>query len=126
MSVAAPAPARTGRRAPEPTPPDTQPRRAEGARRPNGGTRALSPTVAGLLVVCALLLVGIVAVQVAALQQNIAQGKVDDERGQLQAANQNLQAQIDRRSSPNAIAERASTLGMVPAPSDVVQILPGG
>jgi cell division protein FtsL len=82
--------------------------------------------VAGLLVVCALLLVGIVAVQVAALQQNIAQGKVDSERGQLQAANQNLQAQIDRRSSPNAIAERASSLGMVLAPSDAVQILPGG
>jgi hypothetical protein len=78
------------------------------------------------MVVCAMLLAGIVAVQVAALRQNIARGELEQTRQRLVAQNMTLQARLDEARSRVKVEERARQLGMYQPPSDSVEYLTGG
>ena len=124
---AIPASSRRARRAaPTPTRPDSEPRLAEGPRRAQRGRTHVSPLTAGLMALCAILLAGIVFVQVAVLQQNMDRGKLSDQRAQLQAQNQDLQAQVDEQTSEQAIVSAARRMGMYrPQLSSVEQIAGG-
>jgi cell division protein FtsL len=123
---AVPASSRRARRAPTPTRPDDEPRRAEGARRAPRGRTHVSPVTAFLMTLCAVLLAGIVFVQVAVLQQNMERGKLSDQRAELQAQNQDLQAQLDEQTSEQAIVAAAVRLGMYRPQLSTVEQLSGG
>jgi cell division protein FtsL len=127
VSAVAPASRRRARRAPRPTRPDMEPRRAEGApRAPRAGRTHVSPVTALLMALCAALLAGIVFVQVAVLQQNMDRGKLSDQRAELQARNQDLQAQVDEQTSEQAIVAAAVRLGMYRPQVSSVEQLTGG
>jgi hypothetical protein len=117
VSAVAPASTRRARRAPETTRPENEPRRAEGARRPATRPRRLPAASAILVGICALLLAGIVAVQVAALRQNIERGELERTRQNLVRQNLDLSAQLDAAMSQEAISSRAVQLGMYLPPA---------
>jgi len=126
VSAVAPASRRRARRAPTPTRPDSEPRRAEGARRAPRGRTHVSPVTAFLMAICAALLAGIVFVQVAVLQQNMDRGKLSDQRSELQAQIQDLQAQVDEQTSEQAIVSAATRMGMYRPQLSSVEQLTGG
>jgi hypothetical protein len=78
------------------------------------------------MLACALLLVGIVALQVAVLRQNIERGQLDRTRQDVAAGNQNLQAQLEQATSQPVVAARARDLGMYQPGADTVKSLAGG
>jgi cell division protein FtsL len=98
--AATPAPARAARRAPQ--------TRASG-RRLTGGIVWIS--------LFAILLVGVVALNVAVLRTNMHVSKLDKLELQLRAENQALQSQVSSAASAQRIESTARTLGLVPAPA---------
>jgi cell division protein FtsL len=89
--------------------PRTVPRpRAEG-RRLTGGIVWIS--------LFAVLLAGIVAVNVAVLRSNMALNDLNKQQLELQAQNQTLQSQVSSAGSSLRIEQVARRLGLVPAPA---------
>jgi cell division protein FtsL len=78
------------------------------------------------MALCAILLAGIVFVQVAVLQQNMSRGNLSDQRAELQAQNQDLQAQLDEQTSEQAIVAAAVRMGMYRPQLSTVEQLTGG
>jgi cell division protein FtsL len=83
-------------------------RRAEG-RRATGGIVWIS--------LFAVLLAGIVAVNVAVLRSNMALNDLNKQQLELQAQNQTLQSQVSSAGSSLRIEQVAHRLGLVPAPA---------
>jgi hypothetical protein len=110
--VAEPAPPRRRRR-----PPAAQPR-----ARPAASVRSRrKPTqrrVRGHIVwmiLFALLLFGVVAVNVAVLRAHVAVSRLDDERARLEARNQALASALSAAHSAPRIEAAARRLGLIPA-----------
>jgi cell division protein FtsL len=96
-------------RRPRPPRPRAVPRpRAEG-RRLTGGIVWIS--------LFAVLLAGIVAVNVAVLRSNMALNDLNKQQLELQAQNQTLQSQVSSAGSSLRIEQVAHRLGLVPAPA---------
>ena len=95
------------RRAPRPKP-RALVRRREG-RRLTGGLVWIS--------VFAVLLVGVVAVNVAVLRSNMALNNLNQQELQLQSQNQTLASQVSSAGSSLRIEQAAHRLGLVPAPA---------
>jgi cell division protein FtsL len=106
-AVAAPAPARRRAR-----PVATPKARAKTRRR----TRRVTP---GILWIgaFALLLAGVVAVNVAVLRVNMGVSKLEQEQLQLQAQNATLASQVSSARAAPRIEQAARKLGLVPAPA---------
>jgi len=83
-------------------------RRAEG-RRLTGGIVWISTF--------AVLLAGIVALNVAVLRSNMALNDLNKQQLELQAQNQTLQSQVSSAGSSLRIEQVARRLGLVPAPA---------
>jgi cell division protein FtsL len=101
-SVAAPAPART-------------------APRPRAVRRAPQRRLTGGIVwiaAFAVLLTGVVALNVAVLRLNMTVSKLDKQQVQLQAQNAALASQVSSASSARKIEATARRLGLVQAPAD--------
>ena len=96
------------RRAPRPRLRAVPRRRAEG-RRLSGGIVWISTF--------AVLLAGIVAVNVAVLRSNMALSDLNKQQLELQAQNQTLQSQVSSAGSSLRIEQVAHRLGLVPAPA---------
>jgi cell division protein FtsL len=94
------------RRAPRPRPRAVPRRRAEG-RRLTGGIVWIS--------MFAVLLAGIVAINVAVLRSNMALSDLNKQQLELQAQNQTLQSQVSSAGSSLRIEQVARRLGLVPA-----------
>ena len=105
-AVAAPPAPRTRRR-PAPVPPVVPRRRARSARRVRGGILWIS--------VFAVLLAGIVALNVAVLRANIDMNKLDRQQTQLQEQNAALASQVSAAGASLRIEAAARRLGLVPA-----------
>jgi len=65
----------------------------------------------------ALLLAGVVAVNVAVLRTNVAVHRLDDQRARLEARNQMLASKLSALSSAPRVAAAAHKLGLVEAPA---------
>jgi hypothetical protein len=65
----------------------------------------------------ALLLTGVVALNVAVLRANMTVNKLDKTELQLRAENATLASQVSRAASARLIESTASKLGLVPAPA---------
>ena len=65
----------------------------------------------------AVLLTGVVALNVAVLRTNMAVSKLDKQELQLRAENQALQSQVSSAASARLIEATARKLGLVPAPA---------
>ena len=65
----------------------------------------------------AVLLAGIVAVNVAVLRSNMALNDLNKQQLELQAQNQTLQSQVSSAGSSLRIEQVARRLGLVPAPA---------
>jgi type II secretory pathway component PulJ len=65
----------------------------------------------------ALLLFGVVAVNVAVLRAHVAVSRLDQERAQLKAQNQALASRLSAASSAPRIEAAAHRLGLVQAPA---------
>jgi cell division protein FtsL len=103
-AVAAPAPAR--------------PRRPRPAAAPRTRTRRKSRRVTGGILwisAFALLLAGVVAVNVAVLRANVAVDKLDKQQMQLQAENAALASQVSSANASIRIERTARAFGLVPA-----------
>jgi cell division protein FtsL len=105
-TAVAPAPARPARRRPAPVAVPAKRRRASG-RRLTGGIVWIS--------VFALLLAGVVAVNVAVLRVNVGVTKLDKQEQQLQAQNAALASQASSAAASLKIEATARRLGLVPA-----------
>jgi hypothetical protein len=109
-TVAAPAPAR---RRPAPVAAPPAPRRRAASRR-----RARPRRLTGGIVwisVFAVLLVGVVAVNVAVLRANVGVTNLDKQELQLQAENAALASQVSSAGASLKIESSAHRLGLVPA-----------
>jgi cell division protein FtsL len=71
----------------------------------------------GWMAAFAVLLVGVVAVNVAVLRANMAVQRLDREQAQLQAQNQALFSELSAASAAPRIEAAAQRLGLVQAPS---------
>jgi cell division protein FtsL len=106
------------------------PRRRRAASRPAVRRRARSRPFGGVLwiVVAAVLLAGVVAVNVAVLQLNVRLDELGRERIQLQAETKRLSSQLSSASTNARIESQAkSKLGLVPADPELtfqVQLAP--
>jgi cell division protein FtsB len=69
------------------------------------------------MILFALLLSGVVAVNVAVLRAHVAVSQLDQERAQLQARNQALASDLSAASSAPRIEAAARRLGLVQAPA---------
>jgi cell division protein FtsL len=69
------------------------------------------------MILFALLLFGVVAVNVAVLRAHVAVSRLDQERAQLKAQNQALASRLSAASSAPRIEEAAHRLGLVEAPA---------
>ena len=102
------------RRAPRSRPRAVPRRRAEG-RRLTGGIVWISAF--------AVLLAGIVALNVAVLRVNMTLNDLNKKQLELQAQNQTLQSQVSSAGSSLRIEQVARRLGLVPAPATVTSYL---
>jgi len=103
----APVPARPARRhAPKPKP---RPRTRQRSRRVTGGIVWISAF--------ALLLAGVVAINVAVLRVNMRLNDLNQEQLQLQAQNQSLASNVSSAASSLRIQQIAQRLGLQPAPA---------
>ena len=112
------APAEIAERAPAPQ------RRRAPTRRPAAPVRsrrkATQRRVRGHIVwmiLFALLLSGVVAINVAVLRAHVAVSRLDGQRAQLKAQNQALASRLSAASSAPRIEEAAHRLGLVQAPA---------
>jgi hypothetical protein len=129
MAAVAPSPTRRARPAHTPTRPERGPRRADGARRASARRpgRTLAPTTAALMVLCAVLLAGIVALQTAVIRTNMTLGQLDNTRQTLIGQNAALRTQIADAESEPRIAAAAVRLGMFqPPPQTFGRLVPHG
>lgn len=101
-AVAAPAPARRARAV-------AAPRRRAHPRRLRGGILWIS--------LFALLLTGVVAVNVAVLRAHVAVNQLDKQQLQLQQENSTLAAQVSSAGASQRIAQIAYRFGLRPAPA---------
>ena len=101
--------------------PSAAPRRT--ARRPT--TRRIAPTAAALLALCAVLLVGVVFVQIAVIRQNMDRSDLETRAGTVSAQNRDLETQIQQAQSSPQVGARALQLGMVSAPAALAHPLTG-
>lgn len=110
-AVAEPLPAPRPRRKPRAAeaPPTRSARPRRSSFRVTGGILWMS--------LFALLLVGVVAVNVAVLRANMAVHRLDQERAQLQAQNQALSSALSAAMSAPRIEAAAHKLGLVQAPA---------
>jgi cell division protein FtsL len=92
-----------------PARPRAAPRRRAEGRRLTGGIVWIS--------LFAVLLAGIVAVNVAVLRSNMALSDLNKQQLELQAQNQTLQSQVSSAGSSLRIEQVARRLGLVPAPA---------
>jgi cell division protein FtsL len=99
------------------------PARRAAARR---DTRRLRPTAAALVVVCAVLLIGIVTLQIAVLRANRSRGDLENQRLQLLQQNSEYLSQLESLRSAVKVDQRAGELGLVLPTSDLVRELAGG
>lgn len=67
------------------------------------------------MILFALLLFGVVAVNVAVLRAHVAVSKLDEKRAQLEAKNQVLQSALSAANSAPRVEAAARRLGLVPA-----------
>ena len=114
FATTAPAPLPQRRRPPRHTAkPAGAPRRATRTR---ASGRRLTGGIAWISVF-AVLLTGVVALNVAVLRTNMAVSKFDKQELQLRAENQALQSQVSSAASARLIDATARKLGLVPAPA---------
>lgn len=80
------------------------------------------------MILFALLLAGVVAVNVAVLRAHVAVTRLDEQRAKLQAQNQALASRLSATSSAPRIEAAAQRLGMVQAPAADTSylVLPSG
>lgn len=88
--------------------------RAAARRRPHG--RRLTGGIFWISAF-AVLLVGVVALNVAVLRVNMALDRLDKQQLELQAQNQSLASQVSSAGSSIRIEQTARRLGLVPAPA---------
>ena len=69
------------------------------------------------MILFALLLSGVVAINVAVLRAHVAVSRLDGQRAQLKAQNQALASRLSAASSAPRIEEAARRLGLVQAPA---------
>jgi cell division protein FtsL len=105
----APAPPRRTRRAVERPAAPVRSRRRVARRRVRGHIV--------WMILFALLLVGIVAVNVAVLRAHVAMSRLDQQQAQLKAQNQALASRLSAASSAPRIEAAARRLGLVQAPA---------
>jgi hypothetical protein len=110
-AVAAPAPAR---RRPRPVAAPAAPARS--ARRARASGRRLTGGIVWISLF-AVLLTGVVALNVAVLRTNMRVSKLDKVELQLRAENAALASQVSSAASARRIEATAQKLGLVPAPS---------
>jgi cell division protein FtsL len=113
--VAQPAPV------PRRRPTTARPKTPVRSRRKQANRRVRLPIV--WMTVFALLLAGVVAVNVAVLRAHVAVTKLDGERAKLQAQNQALASRLSAASSAPRIEAAARRLGFVQAPATAVTYL---
>jgi hypothetical protein len=89
--------------------------------------RTLAPTTAALMVLCAILLAGIVALETAVIRTNMTLGQLDNTRQTLTGQNATLRTQIADAESEPRIAAEAVRLGMFqPPPQTFGRLVPHG
>lgn len=88
-------------------------------------TRRIAPTAAALLVLCAVLLVGVVFVQIAVIRQNMDRSDLENRAGVVSAQSRDLETQIQQAQSSPQVGARALQLGMVAAPAALARPLTG-
>jgi len=91
------------------------------SRRRHAHRRVRLPIV--WMTVFALLLAGVVAVNVAVLRAHVAVSKLDQEQAKLEAENQALASRLSAASSAPRIEAAAHRLGLVQAPATAVTYL---
>ena len=111
--VAAPAPAAPRRRRPPAAHPAGRPAASVRSRRRPTQRRVRGHIV--WMILFALLLSGVVAVNVAVLRAHVAVSRLDDERARLEARNQALASALSAASSAPRIEAAARRLGLVQA-----------
>jgi cell division protein FtsL len=109
----APSPAPVRRRPPPVAQPARSARRT--VRRRASGRRLTGGIV--WISLFAVLLTGVVALNVAVLRTNMRVNKLDKQELQLRAENAALASQVSSAGSSRRIQETARTLGLVPAPA---------
>ena len=112
----------------EPLPAPRRPRRT--AQRPGTSVRSkrrlTRRRVRGHIVwmiLFALLLSGVVAVNVAVLRAHVAVAKLDQQRAQIEARNQALASELSAASSAPQVEAAARRLGLVQAPATATSYL---
>jgi cell division protein FtsL len=113
--IAQPAPA------PRRRPAGTHPKGPVRSRRKQAHRRVRLPIV--WMTVFAVLLAGVVAVNVAVLRAHVAVSKLDQEQAKLEAENQGLASRLSAASSAPRIEAAARRLGLVQAPATAVTYL---
>jgi cell division protein FtsL len=93
-----------------------RPRRAVAPRRGRSAQRRVRGHIVWMTVF-ALLLAGVVAVNVAVLRANVAVHRLDEQRARLEARNEALASKLSAASSAPRIAAAAHRLGLVEAPA---------
>ena len=108
------------------TPTRTRTRTGAKARRPavtRSSTRRIAPTTAGLMALCALILIGVVTVQIAVIRQNMDRSNLENTIASVRAQNNLVHARIARASSVDRIGAWARSQGMVLVSSNLVEPL---
>ncbi len=88
-------------------------------------TRRIAPTTAALLALCAVLLVGVVFVQIAVIRQNMERSDLENRAATVSAQNRDLETQLQQAGSSPMVDAAARRLGMVAAPPALAQPLTG-
>jgi cell division protein FtsB len=99
--------------------------RSRSATRRGTSDRRIAPTAAALLVLCAILLVGVVFVQIAVIRQNMDRSDLETRAGTVAAQNRDLETQIQNAQSSPEVQAKARALGMVSAPAALAHPLTG-
>jgi hypothetical protein len=114
FGAAAPALPAPTRRRPHPTAAPAAPARSRSRTRPQG--RRLTGGIVWISLF-AILLTGVVALNVAVLRTNMHVSRLDQQELQLRAENQALASDLSRAVSARRIESTAQKLGLVPAPA---------
>ncbi|MDX6471686.1 MAG: hypothetical protein QOK22_502 [Gaiellaceae bacterium] len=114
FGAAAPALPAPTRRRPRPTEAPAAPARSRPRSRPHG--RRLTGGIVWISLF-AVLLTGVVALNVAVLRTNMHVSRLDQQELQLRAENQALASDLSRAVSARRIESTAQKLGLVPAPA---------
>jgi hypothetical protein len=88
-------------------------------------TRRIAPTTAALLALCAILLVGVVFVQIAVIRQNMDRSDLENRAATVSAQNRDLETQLQQAQSSPTVEAQAGRLGMVYAGAALAHPLTG-